>query len=282
MTNSCFVIMPFTPSYRTFYERVIRVAVEDAGLSCVRADEIFSKAQVTNDIWTQIRKCRLVLAELTGKNPNVLYELGLAHAVGKPAIIITRNEEDVPFDLKALRYLFYDVNDPYWGEGLREQLTVMCRNMMDQNDFGSVLADISFEGDRTFINEVSSKEELKKKYDLTGMWYGHVKFPDLEIEVNSWNLNLVQLDNILKGTLIVTYPEDGDLTIVRQSIAGELDGDNISFHGISYSFTKKRPFSDYDLDTFQGSVKQNGKIISGNVLSGTAKGKLKLEPAKIN
>src|ERR1043165_6182940 len=83
--HSCFVIMPFAPTYQTMYERIIKPAVESADLECVRADEVFSRAQITHEIWQTIRSCRVVLAELTGKNANVLYELGLAHAIGKPS-----------------------------------------------------------------------------------------------------------------------------------------------------------------------------------------------------
>ena len=115
LTNSCFVIMPFSPTYNTEYERVIRPAVEATGLACIRADEIYSKPQIMADIWKSIRSARLVIAELTGRNTNVFYEVGLAHTLGKPVIIITRNEEDVPFDLKALRYVYYNTEDPFWG-----------------------------------------------------------------------------------------------------------------------------------------------------------------------
>ena len=74
---SCFIIMPFSSTYGTLYERVIRPAVEEAGLTCVRADEVFTKAQVSHEIWKQIRECRLLIAELTGKNPKCLNNLAL-------------------------------------------------------------------------------------------------------------------------------------------------------------------------------------------------------------
>ncbi len=90
------------PIYDTEYKRVIQPAVEATGLECVRGDEIYSKPKITDDIWKSLRAARVVIAELTGRNSNVFYELGLAHAIGKPAIILTRNEEDVPFDLKGL------------------------------------------------------------------------------------------------------------------------------------------------------------------------------------
>jgi nucleoside 2-deoxyribosyltransferase len=77
--------------------------VEEAGLVCVRGDEIYTRQAVIQDIWHSIRKARLVVAELSGRNPNVMYEIGLAHAIGKPIILLNRDEEDGPFDLRTLR-----------------------------------------------------------------------------------------------------------------------------------------------------------------------------------
>jgi hypothetical protein len=72
-----------------------------------------------DDIWSEISKASIVVAELTGKNPNVYYELGLAHAIRKPAILISSNIEDVPFDLRPLRVFIYDKNVPDWGAKLK-------------------------------------------------------------------------------------------------------------------------------------------------------------------
>ena len=115
VTNSCFVVMPFHALYEAQYEGVIKPAIEGTGLTCVRGDEIYARQAIVQDVWRSIRKARLVVAELSGRNPNVMYEIGLAHAIGKPIILLTRSEEDVPFDLRALRYVYYDPNDPFWG-----------------------------------------------------------------------------------------------------------------------------------------------------------------------
>ena len=86
--------MPFESLFQTQYERVIRPAGEELGLKCVRADEIYSKPQIMADIWRSIRKARLLIAELTSRNANVFYEVGLAHAIGKPILLLTRNEDE--------------------------------------------------------------------------------------------------------------------------------------------------------------------------------------------
>jgi len=94
--NKCFVVMPFHSLYEAEYERVILPAIEDVGLACVRGNEIYSRQAIIQDIWASIREARIVVAELSGRNPNVMYEIGLAHAIGKPIVLLTRNEEDIP------------------------------------------------------------------------------------------------------------------------------------------------------------------------------------------
>jgi hypothetical protein len=143
LTDTCFVIMPFTSLFNEEYKGIIRPAIELAGLKCVRPDEIYSKPQVTSDIWKALRSSRIVIAELSGKNINVFYELGLAHALGKPTIIITRNEKDVPFDLKALRYLYYDINNPAWGDNLKNNLKEMILAVLKGSEYGEVFDDIT-------------------------------------------------------------------------------------------------------------------------------------------
>ena len=160
ITNSCFVIMPFRPTYNAEYERIIRPAV---GLACIRADEIYSRPQITADIWKALRSARIVIAELTGRNTNVFYEVGLAHALGKPVIIITRNEEDVPFDLKALRYRYYNVDDPFWGENLKKALTDMLQSLLKEKEYGAVFESITLVGK---IKYEEKKVTLMRKYKL--------------------------------------------------------------------------------------------------------------------
>lgn len=67
------------------------------------------------DIWKMIQEAKVLVAELTEKNANVFYELGLAHALGKPVVLIADNLGDVPFDLQSLRVIIYNKNDPASG-----------------------------------------------------------------------------------------------------------------------------------------------------------------------
>jgi hypothetical protein len=275
---TCFVIMPFSSVYQSSYERVMRPAVEDAGLECVRADEVFTKPQITQEIWKQLRECCIVIAELTGKNPNVLYELGLAHALGKSAIIITRNQEDVPFDLKGLRYLFYDINDPFWGETLRRQLADMCRKVINQQDFQTVFEGINFTGEKTVEIRSIAPKRPKQLYDLSGVWNGNMRFNNRDIN-HSWNLHLMQKDELLTASLVVSYDLEGALTVVQQSVSGELTGKKVNLYGTSYSYLHRGNSIFYSPDKFSGQVTQEGKIIDGQVTDNFGTGNLVLTRA---
>lgn len=83
---------------------------------------------MVEQIWEQIEKRKLLFADLSGKNPNVFYELGLAHAAGKPVVFTAGQLEDVPFDLRHLRVIIYDVREPEWSSRLRKSVTDYLRN----------------------------------------------------------------------------------------------------------------------------------------------------------
>jgi len=121
-------MMPFGTWFDTYYREVFAPAIKDAGLEPVRADELFSTGTVIEQIWEQIQRSKVLLADLTGKNANVFYELGLAHAVRKPVVFTSGKLEDVPFDLRHLRVIIYDIQDPYWGDKLRKSLTVYLKH----------------------------------------------------------------------------------------------------------------------------------------------------------
>ena len=105
--DTCFVMMPFGEWFDRYYQEIYVPAIKDAGLEPVRADELFTTGSVVEQIWEQIEKSKLLLADLSGKNPNVFYELGLAHAAKKPVIFTSSAVDDVPFDLRHLRVIIY-------------------------------------------------------------------------------------------------------------------------------------------------------------------------------
>jgi hypothetical protein len=110
------VLMPFSTEFLPIYEDHMKSVVERAGYSVARVDDFFSDASIINNIWELINASRVIIADCTTRNPNVFYEIGLAHVVGKPVVFVTQRKEDVPFDIGHLRYIQYQ----YTPRGMQE------------------------------------------------------------------------------------------------------------------------------------------------------------------
>lgn len=122
-SDTCFVMMPFLAPLGEYFSKIYAPAITKAGLKAVRADDdIFGTGKIIDQIWNGINSAKVLIAELTTRNPNVYYELGLAHALKKPVVLVCSNEQDVPFDLKHIRVIYYDMHDPFWGTKLIEKV----------------------------------------------------------------------------------------------------------------------------------------------------------------
>lgn len=106
--NLVFVLIPFRTPFTEIFADHIQKVVSEFGLIARKADDIFAPREIMEDIWEQINRARFIIADLTGKNPNVFYEIGIAHTIGKEVILIAQSEEDVPFDLRHIRYFRYE------------------------------------------------------------------------------------------------------------------------------------------------------------------------------
>lgn len=122
MDNICFVIMPFGIGFDDLYEKVYVPAIQSQGLSPLRADEIYDNQPIIRDITQSIHHAKVILADVTGRNPNVNYELGIAHALKKEVILLTAEKNDVPSDYHHWRYLQYSREAIDWNQTLSQQL----------------------------------------------------------------------------------------------------------------------------------------------------------------
>lgn len=118
MSNTCFVISPFGDAFDEYYEKIYKLAIGKAHLQPIRGDEVYNTGAIIDDIFSQIRNSAAVLCDVTGKNPNVNYELGVAHALQVPSIIVTQSISDVPFDYRHLRVIVYDRTKVDWAKEL--------------------------------------------------------------------------------------------------------------------------------------------------------------------
>lgn len=107
------VMMPFNSAFISIYSAISNAASE-AGFTCKRVDDIWNYSTVIQDVFSLIFQSYIVVCDFSGKNPNVFYEAGIAHTLGKHVVPITQSEQDIPFDLQHHRYAKYLNN----GEGL--------------------------------------------------------------------------------------------------------------------------------------------------------------------
>ena len=163
----CFTIMPFGGWFDDYYTTIYCPAIENAGLNPCRADDLYRPSTIVHDIWSYTRRAKLILADLTGKNANVFYELGLAHALAKPAILVVENMDDVPFDLRALRIIEYNKNAPNWGDILKEKIETSIKEVLDapaQSVLPAFL-EITEPSEKTTVTE-HEKELIEMRQDI--------------------------------------------------------------------------------------------------------------------
>lgn len=105
-----FVLMPFKENFFATYEAVIKPIAQELGCNIKQANEMHKADVIVESIFSEIAQADFLIADATGRNPNVFYEIGYAHALGKKVIIIVQDSKDIPFDISMIRYIEYSPN----------------------------------------------------------------------------------------------------------------------------------------------------------------------------
>lgn len=130
-------MMPFHPSFDDV-RAAMRAACESEGLELKAADDIWQHSILIEDIFDLIEKACIVIVDFTGKNPNVMYETGIAHALNKEVIPITQSLDDVPFDVRHHRILKYTDNER--GRAiLKSELENRIGTIMEQHGWRKIV-----------------------------------------------------------------------------------------------------------------------------------------------
>lgn len=129
-----FMLMPFgDENINQFYIDSIKNPLSSKGYNCLRADDIFNNESIMGDIWRNINEASIIIADLTHRNPNVFYEIGIAHTLGKKVILISQEQGDIPFDLKHVRTIFYK-NTPRGASEFTNNLFNTISFLIDESD----------------------------------------------------------------------------------------------------------------------------------------------------
>jgi hypothetical protein len=176
-----FVLMPFDNEFNDIYKYGIKEISKEVGAFAQRVDEQIFNDGILERIFNQINKADVIVADMTGRNPNVFYEVGYAHALGKIVLLLTQNASDIPFDLKHKRHLVYG-NDGSKIETLRKALTPSLIWAINESKTNGKLR-IS---NRIVVSIYQNSEDSRgKKYiDLKESCFSD-SIP--EIHMNNWN-----------------------------------------------------------------------------------------------
>lgn len=138
-----FVIMPYTHEFTGHYTNIIKPALEEAGYEVSRADTDLDQQNILRKIIKGITRAKLIVAELTTLNPNVLYELGLSHGLGAPTVILAQSIEEVPFDLRSYDVQIYSTHY-IEVKKLKEKLKeIGARHLSGELNFGNPVTDFA-------------------------------------------------------------------------------------------------------------------------------------------
>ncbi len=196
--NYVFVIMPFEEFFKELYETVIYPAVVSKGFKCQIADQPTNNT-IIHDIITSIKKARFIVADISNQNPNVMYELGIAHALQKEVIIIYDvNSKKLPFDVIYIRARMYDNNAPggirlksdledtieyVRGKIQSSQLSEEFRRARDQQ------SEELFFMVRSHFRQRSNRVDYFTYHIIDLMFHARSQYIDLKNEIEEYRLN---------------------------------------------------------------------------------------------
>ncbi len=122
-----FVILPFQEPFLIVYEKAVKPVLTDLGCVVNKADDVKTVDSIISIIVTQITQAKFLVADVTHKNPNVFYEIGYAHALGKKVILLSQSAEDLPFDVRHWRHIIYDSDSL---NTLKKELREVASNLL--------------------------------------------------------------------------------------------------------------------------------------------------------
>ncbi len=124
-----FVVMQFSQQFNELYQDVIKSICDKYSIEAVRADDIYNNGMIIHDITSNINEAKVIIADVTSKNPNVYYEVGYSHALSKPTILLAEEGTELPFDVKPYRVIFY-TNSIGGKKNVEEKLDIHLKQII--------------------------------------------------------------------------------------------------------------------------------------------------------
>lgn len=157
----CFVMMPFNRPWSGSIFKYLNTVFKNYNFEIKRADSV-AGPNIMEDIWRLINESRIVIADITGNNPNVLYELGVAHTLGKNIILLTQTLGEIPFDISNYRHIVYE-GDSRAFEVLETELPKHIENILKESPTGIPLIDETIKKMEFWKTQLYDYDYLLKK-----------------------------------------------------------------------------------------------------------------------
>lgn len=161
-----FMLSPFGEPFDGYFREVLKPGLKEFGHELARADESYTPGIIIQSIFQSILDSDIVLADITRSNPNVFYELGIAHSYGKQVIIIAQSTKGLPFDVQHMRCIEYDTSRDGWQYTLVHSITAAIDQALDSDhSTGPSLSDRVFSGKylRRFEEVIDAADDMIRR-----------------------------------------------------------------------------------------------------------------------
>lgn len=200
MKKFVFVLMPFSEDFNDVYQLGIKAACQSEKIYCERVDEQYYEGSMLDRIYNQIQHADYIVADMSTKNPNVFYEVGFAHALQKKVILITQDENDIPFDLKHFYHIIYNKNRlSALNEKIRARIDWYLSTADMDNNNAEFELQVFVNGTLLRKNEITSMTIYldKELYKYTGKISVVLKNPMSRIfSAKNYEVSVILSDNV--------------------------------------------------------------------------------------
>jgi nucleoside 2-deoxyribosyltransferase len=246
-----FVLMPFTSDFDDIYQLGIKATCGELDIYCERVDEQIFQESILDRIYNQIAKADLIIADMSGKNPNVFYEVGYAHALGKNVILLTKEAKDIPFDLEHYPHIIYDNKIVNLKNELKKRLKWFSENPQSVEEYFNTSVELYLNNEQIKNNpciEITKPENLANVLYLSFSINNSV---ERMVENTSFQFGLISDDidiDIVKRIEIKRYKQkDGRFIYIASDYYSIIPG---SWEKIELELVKKGNLNQGDIFKF--------------------------------
>lgn len=196
-----FTLMPFDNSFDDIYKLGIKATCEELNTYCERVDEQQFNENILERIYNQINKADIIISDMTGKNPNVFYETGYAHALNKKVILLTQKASDIPFDLTHYPHIIYDGKIIKLKEELKKRVDWLIKNPSKKELPNEFAIDL-------YINGIKLADENKLEQSINYPYFsgtGHYAKTAVNLKIDIFNKSNFLFDSHFKVGIVVGY-----------------------------------------------------------------------------